>query len=157
MGFGAPAALGAKIACPERVVISLVGDGGFGQNPALLATARHWNTAVIWIVMNNNSYGTIAGLQQAHFGTTFGSMFEKDGVSTAPDYAALAQSYGVAGIRIESAAQFKPAVQKAMANNTPTVIDVPMRNNPVPTSGHWNILDIYSPGKNISHVSTDTQ
>jgi acetolactate synthase-1/2/3 large subunit len=156
MGFGAPAALGAKIACPERVVVSLVGDGGFGQNPALLATARHENIAAIWVVMNNNSYGTIAGLEKAHFGTTFGSMFEKDGVTTTPDYAALAQAYGVEGVKIKSAAQFKSALEKAIAAKKPVVIDVPMRNNPVPTSGHWNILDIYSPGKDISHVSTES-
>ena len=155
MGFGAPAALGAKIACPERVVVSLVGDGGFGQNPALLATARHENVAAIWVVMNNNSYGTIAGLEKAHFGTTFGTMFEKNGVPTAPDYVALARAYGVEGIRIKSAAEFKPALERSIAANKPVVIDVPMRNNPVPTSGHWNILDIYSPGKNVSHVSTE--
>jgi acetolactate synthase-1/2/3 large subunit len=155
MGYGAPAAIGAKIACPDKVVVALIGDGGFGQNPALLATARHENTAVIWVIMNNNGYGTIAGLQKAHFDSTFGSIFEKDGESTSPDYAAVARAYGVEGIKIESADQFKPALEKAVAANKPVVIDVPMRNNPVPTSGHWNILDIFSPGKNVGHVSTD--
>ena len=155
MGFGASAAIGAKIACPDRVVVALIGDGGFGQNPALLATARHEGTPVIWVIMNNNGYGTIAGLQKAHFNSTFGSVFEKDGESTSPEYAAVARAYGVEGVKIESADQFKPALEKAVALNKPVVIDVPMRNNPVPTSGHWNILDIYSPGKDVGHVSTD--
>ncbi|HWP10200.1 MAG TPA: thiamine pyrophosphate-binding protein, partial [Ramlibacter sp.] len=66
MGFGAPAAIGAKIACPDRVVVALVGDGGFGQNPAMLATAVQEGVPVVWIIMNNNAFGTIAGLEKAH-------------------------------------------------------------------------------------------
>jgi acetolactate synthase-1/2/3 large subunit len=155
MGFGAPAAIGAKLACPDKVVVALIGDGGFGQNPALLATARHENIGVVWIIMNNDAFGTIAGLEKAHYGTTYGTVFKKDGESTSPDYAALARAYGVEGIRIESAAQFKPALKKAIASGKPVVLDVPMINNPVPTTGHWNILDIYSPGRQVSHVSTD--
>ena len=154
MGFGGAAALGAKLANPEKVVIALIGDGGFGQNPALLATARHENIAVIWLIMNNDAFGTIAGLQKAHFGTTYGTVFAKDGQSTSPDYAAIARAYGVEGIRVNSAEEFKPALIKSISLNKPVVLDVPMINNPVPTDGHWNILDIYSPGKNISHVST---
>lgn len=155
MGFGGPAALGAKIASPEKVVIALVGDGGFGQNPALLATAKHDNIAVIWLIMNNNAFGTIAGLEKAHYNTTFATIFQKDGESTSPDYAAIAKAYGIEGITVKSAAEFKPALAQAIALNKPVVLDVPMINNPVPTTGHWNILDIYSPGKKVSHVSTD--
>ncbi|MDJ0784026.1 MAG: thiamine pyrophosphate-binding protein [Desulfosarcinaceae bacterium] len=154
MGFGGAAAIGAKIARPDRVVVALIGDGGFGQNPALLATARHESVGVVWVVMNNNAFGTIAGLQKAHYQTTYGTVFEKEGASTSPDYAAIAKAYGVEGIKIESAAQFKPALQEAVQSKQPVVIDVAMINNPVPTSGHWNILDIYSPGKDVSHVST---
>jgi acetolactate synthase-1/2/3 large subunit len=156
MGFGGPAAIGAKIAAPGKVVIALIGDGGFGQNPAQLATANHEDVAVIWLIMNNNAFGTIAGLEKAHYKTTFGTVFEKDGKSTSPDYAAIARAYGIEGIRINSAAEFKPALEKAIAMNKPVVLDVPMVNNPVPTTGHWNILDIYSPGQKISHVSTDS-
>ena len=62
MGFGPPAAIGAKLAAPDRAVVSLVGDGGFGQNPAMLMTAVELDLPIVWIVMNNNGYGTIAGL-----------------------------------------------------------------------------------------------
>ncbi len=154
MGFGGPAAMGAKLAKPEKVVIALIGDGGFGQNPAQLATARHENIAVVWLIMNNNAFGTIAGLEKAHFKTTYGTVFEKDGESTSPDFAAIARAYGVEGIRITRADEFKPALIKAISLNKPVVLDVAMINNPVPTGGHWNILDIYSPGQKISHVST---
>ncbi|MES0857142.1 thiamine pyrophosphate-binding protein [Geobacillus sp. G4] len=155
MGFGAPAALGAKIACPDRVVVSLVGDGGFGQNPAVLATAAEENIAVVWVIMNNYAFGTIAGLEKAHFGTTHGTVFQKDGKPYSPDYAAIAQAYGVEGVKIRSAEEFKPALERAIQANKPFVIDVEMINVPTPTSGHWNIMDIYSPGKRVHHVAVE--
>ena len=154
MGFGSSAALGAKVACPDRVVVALIGDGGFGQNPAPLATAFESDIPVIWLIMNNHAFGTIAGLEMAHFGTTFAAVFEKDGKSYSPDYAAIAKAYDVEGIKIASAEELKPALEKAIALNKPVVIDVYMKNEPVPTAGHWNIMDIYSPGKRIHHVAT---
>ena len=78
MGFGPSAAIGAKLAAPDRTVVSLVGDGGFGQNPAMLATAVEHGLGIVWVVMNNNAFGTIAGLQLAHFGLTYGTTFEGD-------------------------------------------------------------------------------
>ncbi len=155
MGFGAPAALGAKFACPDRVVIALVGDGGFGQNPAVLATAAEQDIPVIWVVMNNTAYGTIAGLEMAHYGTTFGTVFRREGEPYSPDFAAIARGFGVDGVRISSAAEFRPALEKAIAANRPCVIDVAMLNEPVPTAGHWNINDIYSPHRKVSHVAID--
>jgi acetolactate synthase-1/2/3 large subunit len=154
MGFGAPAALGAKIARPDRVVVALVGDGGFGQNPAMLATAFEEEVAVVWVIMNNMAFGTIAGLEKAHYGTTFGTVFEKDGKPYSPDYAAIAKAYGIDGVKIHKAAEFRPALEKALESGKPFVIDVVMQNEPVPTAGHWNIMDIYSPGKKVHHVST---
>jgi acetolactate synthase-1/2/3 large subunit len=157
MGFGPPAAIGAKIAAPDRTVLSLVGDGGFGQNPAMLATAVELDLGIIWLVMNNNAFGTIAGLQKAHYGLTYGTTFPgKAGDSTyGPNYAELARAYGAQGIAVESAGQLVEVLKQAISSNKPTVIDVPMINNPTPTTGHWNILDIYSPDKDVSHVSTD--
>jgi acetolactate synthase-1/2/3 large subunit len=156
MGFGPPAAIGAKIACPERTVLSLVGDGGFGQNPSVLATAVEQKLPIVWLVMNNNAFGTIAGLQKAHYESTYGTVFPVDpGGDAKPNYAKVAEAYGCRGIRIESASQLKPALAEALASGVPFVLDVPMKNNPTPTTGHWNILDIYSPGKDVSHAATD--
>lgn len=158
MGFGPPAAIGAKLAAPGRTVVSLVGDGGFGQNPAALATAAEHDLPIVWVVMNNNAFGTIAGLQQAAFGLTLGTVFPGDGKSWSeirPNYADIARAYGCEGVRISSAAEFAPALRRALASGRPWVLDVPMKNNPTPTTGHWNILDIYSPGRNIAHVATD--
>ena len=116
MGFGAPAAIGAKLACPDKVVVALVGDGGFGQNPAVLATAVEQGVAVVWVVMNNYAYGTIAGLQMAHYGSTVGCVFrDQDGAPYSPDFAAIARAYGAEGVRIESADQFKEVLERAVA------------------------------------------
>jgi len=156
MGFGPPGAIGAKLAAPDRVVISLVGDGGFGQNPAMLATAVERDLAIIWLVMNNNAFGTIAGLQKAHYGITYGTTFpgSADAPTNGPGYAEIAHAYGAEGKRITAADELLPALLAAIASEKPTVLDVPMINNPTPTTGHWNILDIYSPDKHVSHVAT---
>ena len=154
MGFGSPAAVGAKIALKDKIVVALTGDGGWGQNPAVLATARENDIAVIWVIMNNRAFGTIAGLEKAHYDTTFGTVFEVDGESWSPDYAAIARAYGIEGITVNSADEFLPAMQNAIALKKPVVLDVYMKNIPTPTAGHWNIMDIYSPGKKVHHVAT---
>lgn len=158
MGFGPPAAIGAKLAAPDKVVVSLVGDGGFGQNPSALATAVAEQLPIIWVVMNNNAHGTIAGLEMAHYGTTYGCDFPAPAggwKDLKPDYAEIARAYGCEGVRIAAAGEFKPALERALQSGKPFVIDVMMKNNPTPTTGYWNILDIYSPNKKVSHVATD--
>lgn len=151
MGFGASAILGGKLAKPDKVVLTLVGDGGFGQNPSSLATAVEQGINVIWVVMNNSAFGTIAGLESANYGTKFGTLFQTpDGESYSPNWAEVAKAYGVESVRITSADEFKPALERAIAANAPFLIDVPMENIVVPTPGCWNINDIYSPKANIS-------
>lgn len=150
MGFGASALLGGKLASPEKAVITLVGDGGFGINPGSLATAVEQNISVIWIVMNNSAYGTIAGLEYSHYKTKFGTVFTTpDGKPYSPDWAGVARAYGVDAIRINSAEEFKPALEKALASEKPFLLDVPMENIGVPTPGCWNINDIYTPKANV--------
>jgi acetolactate synthase-1/2/3 large subunit len=105
--------------------------------------------------MNNNAFGTIAGLEKAHFDTTYGTTFPGQVGESVPDYAAVARAYGAEGFQVESADQFLPILQKALSIGGPVVVDVPMKNNPTPTTGHWNILDIYSPGRSISHSATE--
>jgi acetolactate synthase-1/2/3 large subunit len=139
-------------------VISLVGDGGFGQNPSVLATARELDLSIIWLVMNNNAYGTIAGLQKSAFGLNHGTVFPADSAgwdAQRPDYAEIARAYGCQGERLKSAADLRPALTRALASKGPYLIDVPMKNNPTPTTGHWNILDIYNAGSTVGHVATD--
>jgi acetolactate synthase-1/2/3 large subunit len=90
----------------------------------------------------------------AHFGTTFGCVFRRGNETYSPDFAAIARAYGAEGIAIKAADEFKSALERAIESNKPTVIDVAMLNEPVPTAGHWNINDIYSPGQQTTHVAT---
>ena len=68
--------------------------------------------------------------------------------------AAIARAYGAEGIKISCADELLPALQRAIELKRPVVIDVYMKNIPTPTAGHWNIMDIYSPGKKVHHVAT---
>ena len=146
MGFGPAAVLGVKIAHPSRAAVSLVGDGGFSTNPSVVATAMEADLPVVWVVMDNNAFGTIAGLESMHYGSTFGCMFERQGKPYHTDYAAMARSFGARGVAIESADQLYPALVEALASKLPTVIQAPMENAPTPTPGHWDINDVYRAG-----------
>jgi len=147
MGFGPAAALGVKVAQPGRHAIALVGDGGFSANPSVVATAMEAGLPVIWLVMDNSAFGTIAGLEEMHYGSTFGCVFERDGKPYRVDYAAMARAFGADGVLIEAADQLAPALRAALASGRPTVIQVPMENAPTPTPGHWDINDIYRRGE----------
>ncbi|HUQ87812.1 MAG TPA: thiamine pyrophosphate-binding protein [Vicinamibacterales bacterium] len=147
MGFGPAAALGVKVAQPKRHAIALIGDGGFSANPSVIATAMEANLPVIWVVMDNSAFGTIAGLEQMHYGTTFGCTFECDGKPYHIDYAAMARSFGADGYMVSAADQLRPALEAALASGRPSLIQVPMENAPTPTPGHWDINDIYRRGE----------
>jgi acetolactate synthase-1/2/3 large subunit len=146
MGFGPAAALGVKVAQPKRHAIALVGDGGFSANPSVIATAMEAGLNVIWVVMDNSAFGTIAGLEEMHYGTTFGCVFECNGKPYQVDYAAMARSFGADGYMVTNADQLRPALEAALASGRPSLIQVPMENAPTPTPGHWDINDIYRKG-----------
>jgi acetolactate synthase I/II/III large subunit len=143
MGFGPAAVLGVKLAHPDRAAVSLVGDGGFSANPSVVATAMEADLPVVWLVMDNAGFGTIAGLESMHYQTDFGCMFTRHGAPYRADYAAMARACGARGIMIRSADELGPAVHDALAADLPTVIQAPMENAPTPTPGHWDINDVY--------------
>ena len=143
MGYGPSAALGVKVACPDRKVVALIGDGGMAANVSPFATAAVEDIAVVWVVMNNCAFGTIAGLERQHYDHQFGTLFERDGKPYSPDFAAIARAYGIDGFTVERAEDFKPMLEKALASNKPCVLDVRMENAPVVTKGCWNINDIF--------------
>jgi len=93
--------------------------------------------------MNNSAFGTIAGLEKEHYGHQFGTLFRKGEEPYSPDFAAIARGYGVEGVTVEKAEDFKPALEKALQAEKPYLIDVRMENAHVETAGCWNINDIY--------------
>jgi len=151
MGFGPAAVLGAKLAAPKKKVITLVGDGGFGTNPSVMATAVEQGIAVVWVVMNNAAFGTIAGLTAGHYHHFFGTKFSRpDGSGYNPEWAEVARAYGVKSRKIRSADEFKAAFKEALDSDEPWLLDVPMENIAVPTEGIWNINDIFTPKANVA-------
>ena len=147
MGFGPAAVLGVKVAQPTRAAVALIGDGAFSSNMSVIATAIEAEIPAVWVVMDNSAYGTIAGLEEMHYGTTFGCVFESNGKSYSVDYAAVARACGARGVAIKAASELGPALKEALSSNAPTVIQVPMENAPTPTPGYWNINDIYRKGE----------
>ncbi|WP_421904494.1 thiamine pyrophosphate-dependent enzyme [Oceanobacillus halophilus] len=119
MGYGMPAALGAKLALPKKQVVSLSGDGGFIMTAQDLETAVRYNIPVICLVFNNSMYGTIRMHQEIHFpkkviGTDLGSVSFKD----------LAGSMGVDAFQVATSDAFKKALDDALKRKGPVVIEI---------------------------------
>ena len=119
MGYGLPAAVSAKVACPDATVICYVGDGGILMTGNELATAVHHALKVIVIIANNSMYGTIRMHQEREYP---GRKFATD--LSNPDFVGWAQSFGVEGERVEETRQFEPALKRALKNTGPTVIEI---------------------------------
>jgi acetolactate synthase-1/2/3 large subunit len=122
MGFGFPAAIGAKTACPERAVVDIAGDGSFIMTEQELACSVIEEIPVTVIVLNNGVLGMVAQWQRMFYKKRY--MAVKLG--TYPDFVKLAESYGAQGFRVTSIPEFKKAVQTAVKSKVTTVIDVPI-------------------------------
>jgi acetolactate synthase-1/2/3 large subunit len=138
MGFGPAAAVGVQLAQPHRTVVALIGDGGMSAQLPAVPMAVEQGAPVIFVVMNNQSHGTISDLQSSFFGRSYGCDF-----AASPDFAALGSACGADGYAVTAPDDLGTALRQAVANRRPAVIDVPMVNEPVPTPGHWNIKQIY--------------
>ena len=119
MGYGVPAAIGAKITQPERTVLCAAGDGCFLMTGQELATAKRYNAGVIFMVFNNSMYGTIRMHQEKNFPTRISAT-----ELTNPDFVAFAESFGVKGHKAETTEQFKQAMATALKHDGPSLIEV---------------------------------
>ncbi|MEK4027117.1 thiamine pyrophosphate-dependent enzyme [Pseudobacillus sp. FSL P4-0506] len=119
MGYGLPAAIGAKIAQPGKMVVSFSGDGGFMMTMQELETAVRIQVPVIAIVINNNMYGTIRAHQEKHFP---GRVVATE-LSNA-NFAELAKLFGCHGEQVTKNEDFLPALERAKASGRPAVIEV---------------------------------
>ena len=118
LGFGLPAAIGAKLAQPDRPVALLSGDGGFMFNCQELAVIAQCDVPIVALVFNNNAYGILRPQQMGRYGRTIAV----DLVN--PDFVALSRAFGIDGRRVTSLDELGPAVAGAIGSNRPTVIDV---------------------------------
>jgi len=119
-------ALGFAIGQPNKKIISIEGDGGFLIHSSLLGTAAEYNLPIVWIIFNNSAYGTVWGLQRQYFEnrSVFTEFKYDDGKVYVPNYAMMAESFKVKGIRVEKPEELKPALVEAINSNHPCLIDV---------------------------------
>ncbi len=122
MGFGFPAAIGAKVACPDRAVVDIAGDGSFIMSEQELACSVTENIPVTVIVLNNSVLGMVAQWQR----TLYNRRYMAVNLGKTPDFVKLAEAYGAQGIRVTSIAEFQKAVKTALTSKVTTVIDVPI-------------------------------
>jgi acetolactate synthase-1/2/3 large subunit len=125
LGYGVPAAIGAKIARPDRPVIAVVGDGGFLFSVNELATAVKYALPVVFLVLNDNRYGAIKYLQEAMFA---GRWSEADLAN--PDFVALARAFGAEGQLVKQVDDLPRALTRALAHPGPTVLELPIAIDP---------------------------
>ena len=119
LGFGLPAAVGAKVARPDRPVVVLCGDGGFLFNCQELAVAAQFDVPIVALVFNDSAYGVLKPQQMARYGQAHAV----DLVN--PDFVALAGAFGVDGCRVTSIEQLGPAVAKAIEADRSALIELP--------------------------------
>jgi acetolactate synthase-1/2/3 large subunit len=135
MGYSVPAAVGAKIAFPDRMVVSFVGDGGFLMTGQEIATAFHHGVAPIVLVFNNQMYGTIRMHQErTHPGRVSGTAL------TNPDFARYIEAFGGHGEVVAATKDFAPAFARAVESGKPAVIE--LRMNPEQITTRATIADL---------------
>jgi acetolactate synthase-1/2/3 large subunit len=120
LGFGLPAAIGAKLSEPERPVIALSGDGGFLFTVGELALAVEERLCLPIVVVNDGGYGEIRREMVAQGTPLLGVDLHT------PDFAALARSFGARGVRIRRLAELSGLLREALAGDGPTLIEVPI-------------------------------
>ena len=118
IGFGFPAAMGAWAAAPERPIVAVTGDGGYGQYLAELTTAVKYDMNITHVLLNNHALGKITKEQRAGSFAVWQTSLHN------PDFAAYANLCGALGIRVEDAADLDDALQRALAHRGPSVVEI---------------------------------
>ncbi len=128
MGYSVPAAIGAKITYPDRMVVAMVGDGGFMMTGQEIATAFHHGVAPIILVFNNQMYGTIRMHQERSY------PWRVSGTAlTNPDFAKFIEAFGGHGEVVTDTAGFSPAFRRAVDSGKPAIIELRINPNQITT------------------------
>jgi len=141
MGFGFPASLGAKVACPDVPVVDIAGDGSFLMTEQDLASSVTEKIPVIVIILDNRFLGMVAQWQRLFYDGRYSSI----DLGKTPDFVKLAEAFGAQGIYAGSLSEFKKAVQIALKSDVTTVIDVPI-------SSEENVFPMVPPGGEITKI-----
>ena len=119
MGYGLPAAIGAQIAFPDRIVIDIAGDGSIQMNIQELATAVQYNLPVKIAIINNGYLGMVRQWQELFYQ----KRYSYTNMDIAPDFVKLAQAYGILGIRASKPKEVGPVIEKALSTPGPVIMD----------------------------------
>ena len=120
MGFGFPAAMGAKIAMPENDVVAVCGDGGFLMVCQDLATIKEYDIPVVICVLDNRHLGMVAQWQKLFYDKRMSHTH----LGQSPDFVKLAEAFGVTAERVEKPGEMRETVQRAIRSGEPYLIDV---------------------------------
>ncbi|MDE2867706.1 MAG: thiamine pyrophosphate-binding protein [Chloroflexota bacterium] len=134
LGFGFPTALGAKVAHPDRPVISVNGDGGFLFNAVELATAVRYGINVTSIVFRDDAYGNVARDLEEFFDGDYETGLHN------PDFVAFTESFGAVGMRADDPQDLKDLLPRALESEAPVVIDVPVGDLQLPRAEFMAVL-----------------
>ncbi len=119
MGYGLPAALGAQVAFPDKLVVCIAGDGGVVMNIQELATAVHYKLPVKIAIINNKYLGMVRQWQQLFYKKRYSSSF----IGGTPDFVKLAEAFGAVGLRATKVGEVKPVLEEALSMKKPVVLD----------------------------------
>ena len=124
MGWALPAALGAKLACPDRPVVALLGDGDFMMVMQELATMAQYDTPVVVVLADNAGWMAIKDLQMDVLGEegTFGNDFTRGGKPYSPDFVKIAEAFGIQAERISKKEECAAALERALSSGKPYLI-----------------------------------
>ncbi|MBZ1351695.1 thiamine pyrophosphate-binding protein [Alcaligenaceae bacterium LF4-65] len=117
MGYGLPAAVGAKRVAPDKLVVCFAGDGCFMMHGQEFATAVQYNLPLVVVIVDNGMYGTIRMHQEKHYPGRISATQLKN-----PDFSAYARAFGGHGERVEKTEEFGPAFERAVASGLPAII-----------------------------------
>jgi len=154
MGFGYPAALGAKVACPDKQVIDIDGDGSFMMNIQELATAHIEKIAAKAMILNNQHLGMVVQWEDRFYGSVRGNTILGDETNVGspdnlgglyPDFVKIAEGFGVKGRRVHLKSELKAAIQEMLDHDGPFVLDVI-----VPYTEH--VLPMIPAGKSVKEM-----
>lgn len=127
MGFGLPAAIGAKVAMPEHDVFDIDGDGSFAMTVQELATAKVNNIKTVNVIMNNAYLGMVRAWNDMFYEGRRSQVW----LGKVPDFEKLAQAYGLLGISVEKPSEIGEALQRALKNDESTVLDIHVNNDAI--------------------------
>jgi len=119
MGFGFPAAIGAQIACPERLVVDVAGDGSIQMNIQEMATAMQYNLPVKIVILNNRYLGMVRQWQELLYDRRYAST----DIAEAPDFVKLAESYGALGLRATRPDEVVTVLKEGLGAPKPVIMD----------------------------------